>query len=153
MSRPYISNEKANGMDKLPVRKTQRLAGYDYSQDGYYFITFCTHNKNTYLGKIVNGSEANEYYDKQHIHMSLSRHGMAVNDVIKMMDNRYTNLSVETYCILPNHVHLIVNVKNQIQTPGVGAAHEPPEPLRRHCSRAARGFNQIPTVCNGARFL
>ena len=126
MSRPYTDNVKANGMDKLPVRKAQRLAGYNYSQDGYYFITFCTHNKNTYLGKIVNDPEANELGDacKQDIHMLLSIHGITVNDAIKMMDDRYTNLSVETYCIMPNHVHLIIQIKNDSQI------HELPEPFK-----------------------
>ena len=32
-------------MKKLPERKKIRLKGYDYSQNGAYFITICTQNK------------------------------------------------------------------------------------------------------------
>ena len=28
-----------------PKRKNLRLKEYDYSQNGYYFITICTHNR------------------------------------------------------------------------------------------------------------
>ena len=37
----------------LPKRKPTRLKNYDYSTDGYYFITICTHNKRKILCDIV----------------------------------------------------------------------------------------------------
>ncbi len=30
---------------QLPKRKNIRLKNYDYSQNGAYFVTICTHNK------------------------------------------------------------------------------------------------------------
>lgn len=39
----------------LPKRKPTRLKNYDYSQNGYYFITVCTHNKQKILCDIVGG--------------------------------------------------------------------------------------------------
>ena len=36
----------------LPQRKQIRLKEYDYSQEGYYFITICTKNRIEILGKI-----------------------------------------------------------------------------------------------------
>lgn len=33
-------------------RKSIRLKGYDYSQEGFYFITICTENKKCIFGKI-----------------------------------------------------------------------------------------------------
>ena len=38
--------------EKLPQRKQIRLKEYDYSQEGYYFITICTKNRLEILGKI-----------------------------------------------------------------------------------------------------
>ena len=39
----------------LPERKPTRLNGYDYSQNGYYFITICTHNRKRILSDIIVG--------------------------------------------------------------------------------------------------
>ena len=38
--------------EKLPKRIQIRLIEYDYSQEGYYFITICTKNRLEVLGKI-----------------------------------------------------------------------------------------------------
>lgn len=32
-------------MDNLPKRKQLRLKDYDYSQNGYYFVTICTKDR------------------------------------------------------------------------------------------------------------
>lgn len=40
-------------MNELPKRKQTRLKDYDYSQNGYYFITICTHNRQNLFGEIV----------------------------------------------------------------------------------------------------
>jgi len=34
-------------------RRSIRLPGYDYSQDGWYFITICTQNQKNMFGEIV----------------------------------------------------------------------------------------------------
>gem|GEM_PF-4443187 len=36
-----------------PKRKQIRLVGYDYSQDGAYFITVCAHQSQLLFGEIV----------------------------------------------------------------------------------------------------
>ena len=38
---------------ELPERKPTRLKEYDYSQNGYYFITICTKDRKRILSKIV----------------------------------------------------------------------------------------------------
>ena len=38
---------------KLTTRKKIRLEGYDYSNEGYYFITICVKEKYAFLGEIV----------------------------------------------------------------------------------------------------
>ena len=35
-------------------RKINRLSGFDYSSNGYYFVTICTKERKEYFGKIVN---------------------------------------------------------------------------------------------------
>ena len=56
MPLPFLLRNKINygkinlvmKMD-LPGRKRTRLKKYDYSQDGYYFITICSITKNVYF--------------------------------------------------------------------------------------------------------
>ena len=45
-------------MEDLPRRKLPRLRGYDYSQNGYYFITICTHDRKDLLCTVGNAVRA-----------------------------------------------------------------------------------------------
>ena len=36
-------------------RRSIRLTGYDYSQDGAYFVTLCTQNRACLFGTIIDG--------------------------------------------------------------------------------------------------
>ena len=36
-------------------RRSIRLAGYDYSSAGFYFVTICIQNHECFLGEIVDG--------------------------------------------------------------------------------------------------
>ena len=39
---------------QIKTRKRNRLRGYDYSQNGWYFVTICIKDKVKYLGEIKN---------------------------------------------------------------------------------------------------
>ena len=39
-----------------PNRKSNRIAGYDYSQSGAYFVTICTQDRKKILSKISVGT-------------------------------------------------------------------------------------------------
>ena len=43
------------------TRKNIRLANYDYSRNGLYFITICTKNKIQYLSEILSVGDAVPY--------------------------------------------------------------------------------------------
>ena len=36
-------------------RRSIRLKNYDYSGNGYYYVTICTKDREEYFGKIING--------------------------------------------------------------------------------------------------
>lgn len=40
-------------MQKLYCRKSIRLKNYDYSSNGYYFVTICVQNREKLFGEIV----------------------------------------------------------------------------------------------------
>ena len=90
----------------LPHRNPTRLKDYDYSQNGYYFITICTHNKQKVLCDIVGGGA----YDAPKI--ILSELGKIVEKYI-LSTNNIPELTVDKYVIMPNHIHLILFLQNQ----------------------------------------
>ena len=113
------------GMDKqLPKRKPNRLANYDYSQNGVYFVTVCTKDKKCVLGKIISPSDVGEAalcLPKNH----LSRYGIAVEKYINNVCNVYDGVTIDKYVIMPNHFHmlLVINSTNGRQgaaSPTVG---------------------------------
>ncbi|MGH7802166.1 MAG: transposase [Thermodesulfobacteriota bacterium] len=72
-------------------RKSIRLKEYDYSQLGAYFITICTHNKELYF---------EQYPELKQI---VSRQWQEIPD-------RYTNIQLDEFIVMPNHIHGIMIV-------------------------------------------
>ena len=85
----------------LSNRKSMRLKEYDYNTNGAYFITLCTFDKKHLFGKIENSE------------MVLYKTGKVVQKNIEVLSNIYDNISIEKYVIMPNHLHIILLIKNQ----------------------------------------
>jgi REP element-mobilizing transposase RayT len=88
-----------SAMRELPVRKANRLAGYDYSQNGAYFVTICIQDRQELLGKIVGATVPGRPSDE------LTELGKITDIAIK--HNNRENLRVDCYVIMPNHIHII----------------------------------------------
>ena len=88
----------------LPKRKSTRLKGYDYTTPGAYFITICTQNRKCLFSNIVGA-----------IHESpenkLTQYGEFAEEIIKMLPDRF-DVSIPKYVIMPNHIHLIIEIYN-----------------------------------------
>ena len=93
-------------MPDLPKRKPTRLKNYDYSSAGAYFITICTKERKKLLSEICVGTDV---LDGPHI--NLTEYGKIAEKHIKNMDSFYENLSVKNYIIMPNHIHLLIEIK------------------------------------------
>ena len=93
---------------KLPKRKLNRLKGYDYSSPGAYFVTICTHKRKNLFGDIVWGDILNVPK------MVFSPVGKIVNDEILNIASHYSNINIEKYVVMPNHVHLIIRITERI---------------------------------------
>ena len=87
-------------MKHLPVRKNIRLKDYDYSQPGYYFVTICTVNRIAWLGDVNVGQGL--------CSCRLSEIGNMVEIELRRLGQRYDNLNIDKYVIMPNHVHAII---------------------------------------------
>ena len=95
-------------MGELPARKRIRLENYDYSTPGAYFITVCTVNREKLFW---NGVGADIIRPKN---LPLSEIGRIVEQAIKQIPSHYTNVSVDKYCIMPDHVHLLLRIESDI---------------------------------------
>lgn len=90
---------------ELPKRKNIRLKEYDYSQNGAYFVTICSKDREQLFWRVgaTFGRPQDEY---------LSNIGKLVDDEIKKISTIYENVSIENYVIMPNHVHMIILIAN-----------------------------------------
>ena len=85
---------------KLPNRKPTRLRNYDYSSEGAYFITICTHNRKYIFSDVV-GSIHESTATK------LNLNGIITENYINRLNTRFA-LNIDKYVIMPNHIHMIV---------------------------------------------
>lgn len=75
-----------------------RLPDYDYSQNGYYFITICTNNREHYFGEMVD--------DK----MQLLEIGKIAQKYWREIPEHFPFVIMDAFIIMPNHIHGIVVV-------------------------------------------
>lgn len=83
-----------------------RMPDFSYSENQMYFITICTKDKAHTLGKVVG-------YDASDVpRVELSSIGRIAEKYIRLMDNKYNNVFVDKYVVMPNHLHLLIAVSH-----------------------------------------
>ncbi|MFN3481336.1 MAG: transposase, partial [Thermodesulfovibrionales bacterium] len=121
-------------------RRSIRLKDYDYSQAGAYFVTICTYKRQCLFGHIINGK------------MVLNEYGQCVEYTWKDLINHNFNILLDTFAIMPNHVHGIVilqDIDNNKHTVGAGSEPAPTkkpllfEIVRQFKTFSARRINQL----------
>ncbi len=119
-------------------RKNIRLKEYDYSQAGAYFITVCTLDRKPLLSKIAVGTPVPGC--PQVPFTELLPFGKIADQTIRKMAAFYKNLSVDKYCIMPDHVHFLLTILRENGHPGRGV------PTRS--SEIARFVGTFKRFCN-----
>ncbi|MFQ5798267.1 MAG: hypothetical protein ACE5H0_06185 [Bacteroidota bacterium] len=51
----YSADITHGSTSTAPHRKSVRLKGYDYTSEGFYFVTICTKDRNCYFGEVIAG--------------------------------------------------------------------------------------------------
>jgi putative transposase len=87
-------------------RKTIRLKEFDYSQPGAYFVTIVTHERLCLFGAI------------QDHEMHLNQCGQIVRSAWLDLPKHYKQVESGAFCIMPNHVHGIIILNNEIVEAG-----------------------------------
>jgi putative transposase len=78
-----------------------RLQGYDYSQNGAYFVTVVLKDRTPLFGDIVDGM------------MIMNDRGKAVQNVWENLPRHYDGISTDDFVVMPNHIHSILWIQNQ----------------------------------------
>jgi putative transposase len=89
-------------------RHSIRLPGYDYAQEGCYFVTIVSKDREPIFGNIVDGV------------MQLSEVGRIVEFTWHDLENHNPDIGLDEFVIMPNHIHGIIQIY-----PPVGAGSKP----------------------------
>ena len=148
--------------NELPNRKPTRLKSFDYNNIGAYFITICTQNKQQILSRIVGGDvldapqfATNDGKAYQPVGgrrttcfaspdapqtVKLLPYGKIAEKYLNQMNDFYSNIEIDRYVIMPNHIHIMLLVLDD------GASRTSP-PTRQH-STMSQFVSSFKRFCN-----
>ncbi|MFA5056201.1 MAG: transposase [Dehalococcoidia bacterium] len=84
--------------------ESSRLQEWDYSQNGYYFVTICIKNREYLFGQIKNDE------------MILSKIGRVAEQCWYEIPNHFTFVELDEFAIMPNHIHGIIVITKNTET-------------------------------------
>lgn len=90
-------------------RRSIRLKEFDYAQQGGYFITVVTYQRECLFGEIVNEE------------MQLNELGKIADECWRAIPEHFPNVELGAYVVMPNHVHGIIEI-----TDGRGTIYRAP---------------------------
>lgn len=90
-------------MGEFKSRKLKRLKGYDYSSNGYYYVTVCTQDHKEIFGGIEN--------DDMHI----NQYGKIIANIWVQIPRHFKNIELDKFIIMPNHIHGIIIINNPVE--------------------------------------
>ena len=109
-----------------------------YSSEGLYFIIICTHNREKMFGEIVGAHCMCPNLEFAKPKMILNEYGKIVENEILRTNQMRKNIEITHYVIMPNHIHLIIEIQNEI------TGHMPCAPTKEQFMKSTS--NTIPTI-------
>ena len=87
-----------------PKRKHPRLSGYDYGQDGVYFLTICTRDRAPILSESVGRGIPDAPL------LRLTEIGRIVQNAMAYLEEHDPHIRIEKSVIMPNHIHILLTI-------------------------------------------
>ncbi len=94
-------------MDKSN-RKNNRIQGFDYSQNGSYFITICTAERAKVLSRIIMCKPLPG--GQEHASPELLPFGRIADKYIQNLKSFYSHITIDKYVIMPDHIHFLISI-------------------------------------------
>ena len=108
-------------MDEQKNRKTTRLKCADYNRNQAVFLTICTKERRCILSRIVGTGVLDGPPNTENVlegtgvpdgpQIELTKYGQIADKYIRQLNEFYDDLSIESYVIMPNHIHILLWVK------------------------------------------
>jgi len=111
--------------------KSTRLPYWDYSSDGWYFITICAKRRECIFGEIKNGI------------MGLNGLGVVAYKCWEEIPKHFPNALLNDFVIMPNHVHGIIvieNPSNPVETQNFASLPNTFGPQSKKLASIIRGY-------------
>ncbi len=89
----------SNYNPEIHNRQSIRLKRYDYSIGGVYFITICSQNRENLFGDSINNK------------IVLNNAGNMIGKWVIETKNKFENILIDQYVIMPNHLHCIMSIE------------------------------------------
>jgi putative transposase len=100
--------EKYKNKYRIP---SARLQNWDYGQNGAYFITICTHNRQHFFGEVVNNE------------MQLSEMGQFAEKFWLEIPIHFPFVELGNFVVMPNHTHGILIIDKNVDISHVVVAN------------------------------
>jgi len=81
--------------------ESARLKNWNYANNGYYFITICTLDRERLFGEVVNGK------------MVLNEFGRLVRRFWREIPKHFPGVDLDQYIVMPNHLHGIIVIDRE----------------------------------------
>ncbi len=85
-------------------RRSIRLRHYDYRRQGLYYVTICTHEKRCIFGEIKDNAAC------------LNDIGNIAQTNWLSLPQRFPNIEIDEYIIMPNHMHGIITITEMLSS-------------------------------------
>ena len=104
------------------------MKDYDYSQEGYYFITICTHFKAHMLSEVTGNTT------------KLTAAGAIVQSIWDAIPRHFDDVQIDAFVVMPNHVHGILHLtrSGSSSVPGIVQTFKSISTRRIHNVRSKR---------------
>jgi putative transposase len=117
-----------------------RLRGWDYRSTGWYFVTICTRDRRCWFGDVMDGQ------------VRLSEVGTIVAEEWLNTEKIRPNVVLDRWVIMPNHLHSIVVITNDLVSPSgppisTPVGSENPQPARLQSGSLGSIVGQFKSVC------
>jgi REP element-mobilizing transposase RayT len=103
----------------------RRCFNHDYRAPCFYMVTLTTHERRPWFGTCENDA------------CTLNTDGWAIYNLWQRIPQDYPNIAVSTLCIMPDHLHGILHVKERMEKP-VGVAIRA---FKAQCTRDLRDIH------------